>query len=250
MGSVLGSIAGSAANFGLSRLFGGKQQSANQLFTPAPLPGIDAGGFRGTGGSISITPERQGLTAQIGEQFLTEADAIQRLGGEGVEGLRSLRLREADDARTRAIGNLRENLARRRVLGSSFGQDAVSRLEVEAGRERERIQAESALQSLALKERESERRRSAVQAQLEDLNTAADIGLKLSTTANAQLRENAQIIAQLNARGAAGAGQFAGQLAAPISRSIGQAAGGFFGGFGGAPGRSSIGPFTTTVIPG
>lgn len=221
---VLPAVASSAANFGLSKLAGGGEVSG-QLFTPAPLPSINAGGFRGTGGNIRITPERLALTEGIGEQFLSEADAIRTLGGEGVEGLRALRLKEAEDARIRAIGNLKENLSKRRVLGSSFAQDAVSRAEIEAGRERERIQAQSALASLELKERERGRRRQAIQVQLEDLNLAAEVGLALSGRASSQLSDNARLIAELNAKGEAGRGQFLGELIAPVSRSIGGAFG-------------------------
>lgn len=63
------------------------------------------------------------------------------------------RLTEAGSAaiqnqRRRAISNLRENLGRRRVLGSSFGEDALARAEAEFGQQEAQFRAQSALQEI------------------------------------------------------------------------------------------------------
>jgi hypothetical protein len=248
LGTIAGTIAGSAAKFGLSKLFGGK--SKGPVYTPPPLPSINAGGFQGKGGEVNITPERQALTDALGQQFLKEANAFRELGGLGVSGLRALRLKEVDDALRKAVGNLKENLAKRRIQGSSFGQNLLSQLEIEGGRQRERVVAESALASLALVQKEAERRRAATEVKLQDLNMAKEIGLKLSTQAAAQLRDNAAIIAELEAKRLAGAGQFAGQLIAPIGRAIGGGVSDFFGGGGTASGFDVASPWSHTITYG
>lgn len=66
----------------------------------------------------------------------------------GFGALTSTRVAANEANRRRAIGNLRENLQRRRVLGSSFGQDALTRANLEYSQEEDRIRAESFLQEL------------------------------------------------------------------------------------------------------
>lgn len=226
-GGIIGGLAKAGLSLGASKLFGGNR---GETFTPAPLPSINAGGFRGEGGRIRITPERAALTNQLSGLFTGQADRISELVGPGLEGLRSVRLNQINDAARRSIGNLRENLQRRRVIGSSFGQDALARAELEAGRERSRAEAQTFLEGIQFIEQESNLRRQAVDAQLSDLNAAADIGLALSGRASTQLQQNATIKAELAAKEARASGQFFGQISRPVINSIGDAVGGFFGG--------------------
>ena len=69
--------------------------------------------------------------------FGTALDVLRRVRGEATDasrGLAAVRSQTIRDAAQRSISNLRDNLSRRRVQGSSFAGDALSRAELEAGR--------------------------------------------------------------------------------------------------------------------
>lgn len=87
----------------------------------------------------TFDPAMQGV---FGQQ-LNELAAQRELVKPGYGALTKARRDEIQGARDVAIGNLRENLARRRVLGSSFAQDAQIRGESEFAK----MQAESAARS-------------------------------------------------------------------------------------------------------
>lgn len=241
--ALVGSAVSAGANYGLSKLFGGKKgeaQSGLSTFQPA---GFSAGGltsgFDPATGRITITPsaERLGAVRGISDQYNAEAGLFEGLRGRvapGVSDLRRARLQEIEDARINAIGNLRENLSRRRVLGSSFGQDAATRAEAEFAGQRERASAESFLQELELTnqliQQEFQGRRQAVQVGLDELNLEADLAAKLSGAATQQLGANARALAELNAKEAAGSGKFFGEITQPFTAALGKAAGSMAGG--------------------
>jgi hypothetical protein len=249
-GTILGGVASAAAGFGLNKLFGGKSGSAQapiQNFRPS---GFNAGGLGakfGADGNLTITPtaERLGLVRGVSDTFGNLAGEFGALRGRvapGVSDLRTARLAEIEDARSSAIGNLRENLARRRVLGSSFGQDAISRAEAEFAGARDKVAAESFLQEFELTnqliQQEAGAARAAFQTNLDELNLQADVATKLAGNATGALAGNARVLAELNAREAAGAGKFFGQTIQPVTAGVGRAvqnwwdtpSAGFFGG--------------------
>src|SRR5690606_4802425 len=116
---------------------------------------------------------------------------------------------------------LRENLARRRVLGSSFGQDAISRAESEFAGQRERVAAESFLAELEatnnLINQEFAARRQSFQTGLDELNLQAEIATKIATQASDQLGANARLEAALLAKEAEGRGKFFGETFGPLT---------------------------------
>jgi hypothetical protein len=238
-----------------SSLFGGKKDATAPLqnFTP---PGINAGGLSATfgGGNYNVTSsaERRGLVGDIASTFGANADAIAGLRAQvapGVSGLRASRLAEIEGARSSAIGNLRDNLARRRVLGSSFGADTISRAEAEFAKEKERVAAESFMQELELTnqlvQQEFTARRGAYQTGLDELNLEAQVATALAGKATDILGKNAQIEAQLLAQSQAGAGKFFGQEIAPGIKS---AITSLFSGSGGgaSPGGFGAGTFNAS----
>lgn len=256
--SLLIAGATGAATAGGSALFnslmgGGDPQQPLQQFTP---PGINAGGLSATfgGNAFNVTSDaaRRGLVGDIANTFTGLADATGGLRSRvapGVSDLRAARLAEIEDARSSAVGNLRENLARRRVLGSSFGADAVSRAEAEFGRERDRVAAESFLQELELTnnllQQEFTARRAAFQTGLDELNLEAQIATSLAGKATDILGKNAQIEAMLLAQQQQGLGKFFGQEIAPSIK--GGVASLFSGGGGGAsPGGFGAGTFNAS----
>lgn len=238
-GTILGGLASAGASFGLSKLFGGGDEKATAPIQNFKPTGINAGGLSSSlsGDNLSITPsaERLGLVNRLAGGFAGEADAIAGLRGRvtpGFSDLRASRLKEIEDARTAAIGNLRENMARRRVQGSSFGQDALARAELEFGQAREKTQAETMLQELEVSnqliQQEFAARRGQFETGLNDLNLQADVATKLAAGATSQLGANARLEAELNAKEQAGKGKFFGdQVISPISKAIGSSVSGF-----------------------
>lgn len=239
LGALAGALASGAASAVGSSLLGGLfggNKSTTPAFTP---PGINAGGLTSStaGGSTSITSsgERRGLVQGVTDEFGNQADFLGGLRtavAPGMSALRASRLAEIDNARTAAVGNLRDNMARRRVLGSSFGQDALARTEIEAGQARDKVAAETFLQELeltnALAAQEFEARRSAFETGLNELNLQADIATKLTAGASQQMGANARLEAELNAKSNAGAGKFAGQIMQPFASEIGKGVSSFF----------------------
>lgn len=224
LGSVIGAAASAATSFGLGKLFGGKSSSLSS-FSPATL---NAGGLSGSGGSITASPERMGLVGNIASLFPEQANILKGLResvAPGMSKLREARLAEVEGARTRAIGNLKDNLSRRRVLGSSFGNDAIARSEAEFGKAKSEVQAETFLQELDLTmqttEAEFTARRGEFQTHLDELNLQAEVGTQLASGATAQLGANARLKAELDARASAGAGKFFEPLANQVGKSVG-----------------------------
>jgi len=172
MGGVADSI-GSA--FGMGDNYDAPQ--ADPLF-------IDAGGITTgiSGGRAFADPsqERQQLISdiagqyeQLGQQYQNEfaprfeslydraiGDTEQLIGQvePGVGGLTESRLEQIEDSRQRAVGNLRENMNRRRLLGSSFASDALTRRNMEFARQKEQAQAESFLKEMDLTNRLQQQR--------------------------------------------------------------------------------------------
>lgn len=243
------------------KLFGGgkKAQQPLQNFTPA---GINAGGLSTTfsGGNIGITPsaERMGFVGDISNTFRDLGGAIAGLRSKvapGISELRAARLAEIEGARNRAVGDLRENLQRRRVLGSSFGQDAISRAEAEFGAQRAKVAGESFLQELELSnqfiQQEFAANRSAIQTRLDELNLEANMAATLATKSTETLGANARMMAQLNALEAQSAGKFFGGLVQPFGKAISGGISSFFGGGGGGGGAAAgVGLPSGAEVPG
>jgi len=246
LGTLLGALATAGISAGASKLFGGSGDSPSQSLknvntSVAPVSvGINAGGLSGKDGTLSADANRMGLVGGVQGVLGDQADALAGLRARlapGMSDLRTSRLAEVENARQSAIGNLRENMARRRVLGSSFGQDALTRAESEFGQQKDKVAAETFLQEVEgthqLINQEFEARRGAFQAGLDELNLQADIGSKLAAAATAQMGANARLESELRVKAAAGgaelqsreqqaAGKFFGQTFSPVANEIGK----------------------------
>lgn len=136
--------------------FGGSKSSGAALPTSfsASTPAYSlSGGLDASGNSVGGSLTRLGSDAQnaFGSRFprlMGDIDTLRGTLTPGYSQLREAASREVSNARTRGIGNLRENLARRRILGSSFGEDALSRAEAEFGDLAARTQTQSFLAEL------------------------------------------------------------------------------------------------------
>lgn len=260
--SLIVPVATAGIQYGASKLMESTSKgggSSGKSFTPT---GISAGGlessFDGSGRiQVGSNAERMGLVRGLQENFgglSGQLGLLRQSVAPGMSDLRKSRLGEIENARTAAVGNLRENLARRRVLGSSFGQDAITRAESEFAGQRDRVAAESFLQELELTNQlvtqEYDAGRRVFQTGLDELNLQADIGLKLAGAATQQLGAMARTEAELNAKEAAGAGKFFGEIMGPVAKAGGNAFGSLFSGGGGGGGFYGGSPATNpNLVP-
>jgi hypothetical protein len=181
-----------------------------------------------------------GAVNNIAGAFGNQADFLSNLRSKVEPGYNDLlrsRLDTLNNAKLSAVGNLRDNLQRRRVLGSSFAQDAFTRTNAEFGKQADAITADSFLKSLdatqQIAQQEFTARRAQFQTGLDEMNLEANLASGLAGKATDVLGKNAQLEAQLTAQSNAGAGKFFGSLIQPIASAAGKSAGGFFSGFGG-----------------
>lgn len=224
--SLIAPLVTGAASYGASKLFGGGGPKIN--YSP---PSINAGGLSGTGGNITASDQRMGLVNNIAGTYGPQADDLSKLRDQltpGFGALTNAGVTAIHSARDAAIGNLRENLQRRRVLGSSFGQDAVTRSAAEFGNQEASYRAQSFLSELDANQKLTQQmfdaRRGQYQTGLDELNLEANAGTQLASQASAQLGANARLQAQLDAMSQQNAGRFFGQAFQPFGAAVGKAA--------------------------
>lgn len=231
LGTILATAAiGAAASAGANKLFGGGGGGSSSKNSFA---GINAGGLNAKLGkknqiNLSSNPLRDRLVGDVASTFSKQADIIgnQRDRARlGLSDLRASRLAGLENARQKSVGNLRDNIASRKVSGSSFGQNALTRANLAFQEEGDRIRSESFMQELDLTnkliEQEFNTRRQGFQTVLDEMNLQAEVATQLATRATAEFGANARLKQELAAKSAAGAGAFFNQnIADPLSRGI------------------------------
>lgn len=111
-------------------------------------------GLQGIQSGLGDVRSRSGLLRQ-------DVDSLRgRLGGRfaelqgqvkpGFGGLTEARVKAIRDRADEAVGNLRESLSRRKVLGSSFASDALARTELAFAQEEEGARAQSFVEEMGL----------------------------------------------------------------------------------------------------
>ena len=227
----------------LGGLLGGGGKSAPQVnYTP---PGFNAGGLSATfgGNSYSVTPgsDRTAAVGGLANTFNQQGNAygdLLKTVQPGFSDLRNAQMQNLQNQRTSALGNLQQNLARRRVLGSSFGQDAATRANLDYNQQQAQVQAQTYLQELQSSTQLTQQQFAAYQSSfsttLNEMNLEAQVASDLTNKASSNLLSAAQTQAQLDAQNAAGVGKFFGS----IGQMLGSGLSGMFGGSGGA---SSVG---------
>jgi len=288
-GSLIGGPAGGAIGSQLGgSLFGGGGGSSSTSGGPSLLP------FTGGGLSLRFVNGKARLTEAEGSQRRSAVDALkasllQQAGdirgifapgiasafGEGIGGIQGLLERvspgfgELTKARVSTLTNrgaaaksdLRANLARRRVLGSSFAQDVQNRQEQQLSQDIAEARAVSLLEeldvtnqllaqktSLSIGAAESALQTSAAafaaeqgasQVEIDEQNAQLEVITQLISGATSQIGANARLEAVLAAQSAEGRGA----SAANLGSSIGSLFGG--GGGGGIPSSESLLAFGT-----
>lgn len=205
---------------------GGGEDTTVQAPAPIQAQGFSTPGLTATPSNGVTTLTRsdplQGVIDQLGLGRNLATQGIGDLIGQ-IPDLTTQRLQDVENARRRSVGDLRSNLNRRGVLGSSFAGDSLARAESEFAGQAERTRGESRLQEIGIQSQLINQRLntqlSTIQAELNQFNQEASIagnvsqGAQQAAVANAQLASEA---AQFNARAAQaeaqGAGSFLGGL--------------------------------------
>ncbi|HAA99603.1 MAG TPA: hypothetical protein DCL39_15935 [Alteromonas macleodii] len=151
--------------------------------------GLNAGGLQGqlTDGVYTVSPTNATRSNLIGDMQTSLGQYASNLRGQrenltpGFGALTRARVDSLENAKRKAIGDLRENLARRRVAGSSFAQDAESRLAREYDIPIAETGAQSFLQELQLftnlSRLEAQANIQAAETALNELNRQLNVGL-------------------------------------------------------------------------
>ncbi len=224
----------------ISGLFGGGGGSSG-----APVPrtlDVSAGGRTLTTkntapGAFRTELTNTGSAAQSAEasrfpRILGDIDALRATLTPGFSDLRAASSRAIDRSRNTAIGNLRQTLSQRRVLGSSFGEQALVSAEREFAEAQSASQAQSFLAELQANQQilahESAQVNQALQLELQELGIATGQNAELARLNTEVAKFNADMDARESAAGAGGLGSL-------LNTGLGFAAlGGAFGGGGAA----------------
>lgn len=179
--------------------------------------------------SYSTTPSAA-RTAAVGDVANTYTDLAGESAGlrgqvtPGFNALLDSQLGSINDSARSAVGDLKRNLQSRRILGSSFGQDTLTRANAEFSKQRKDTIAQNFLQSLdasnKLLQQEYQARTQAAQTGLTELNLEAGVANNLIGSTNQILAQNAQAQAKMEAEAQAGAGKFMGGILGSAGQSL------------------------------
>ena len=243
-----------AAGLALGGLFGGASKAPPKV--NYNHPGFNAGGlsasFGNNGYSISPTGDRTAAVGGIANTFGQQATDIAGLRSQftpGFSALRQAQLSQIGSNRTAAIGNLQQNLQNRRVLGSSFAQDAVNRTQEQYDQQQQQVIAQTYLQELSAQQQLIQQQYTAARGQfqtgLDEMNLEASVAAELTGKASSTLESAAATQAQLDAANAAGQGKFFGGL----GQMFGSGLQSIFGGGSGSAAIPTVGGAGAMAVP-
>lgn len=239
MAGVAAAVAGGIASSAASKLLSGgdKRLPGNPTIRNVSTSGLSTALI---GGRLSLT-RNQSVTDTLARLNSATGAASADLAGlreqfiPGLGRLTRARIQTIRNARSRATGNLRENLSRRRVLGSSFAQDAETRSGLEFAQAEEEARAKSILEEIDITtqfiESEFRLRSEAASAELDQLNFESGLAANLATGTQTALTQNARLQAELAIGAAQGSAKFFEPAIGAISDAVGSKVGDFFGGF-------------------
>ncbi len=145
-------------------------------------------------GRITVTPtqKRLSLVGNLSKTLSDTAGRFKSLGDKvrpGFSEFRKAGLENLRGQRRRVVGDLRQNLARRRIAGSSFASDAVSRAEAEFQQREDEFTSQTFLQEIdtqaKLIQTETEFARASIETALAELNLETEVALQLTGLSNA-----------------------------------------------------------------
>lgn len=223
--SAVAAAASAATSFGLNKLFGGGSSKSQAAPGNAKVPPVSSGALNidpnrfGRGFDVSLGKDFRGSLNRFNSLSRSGANQLGRLQSKVAPGFSQFReagLNRLTSNRQRTVGDLRDDLAARRVLGSSFANDAISRAEAEFGLQEADFEARTILQEIeATANFINQRSQLLLNAAQQEIAANADLagiaaqlasGVQSNMTALAQT--NATIAAQNAAANAQGLGAF------------------------------------------
>lgn len=235
----------------LGNLFGGSAPKINYM-----PPSFSGGGlsatFGGGGYNVGASGARSDAVGSLASTFgglASETAGLRSTVAPGYSLFRQAGLSDINTQGQATLSNLKDNLASRRILGSSFASDAFSRANADIEKQRTDFIAQSYLSELdasnKLLQQQYQASTSQFKTVLDEMNLEAGIAADLTGKASTSLASVATAQAQLDAQNAAGIGKLFGSLlTAPASSifgkgisSLGSSFGGFFGGDAAAAGE-------------
>lgn len=274
IGGQIGGMIGGSLLGGGGGGSGGKGLGVKSLFTPYYAGGISAGYNKG---AINVVGDktRQNLVNSLADSYVKQAGTIEgsiapafrsAFGGyltdladvrnriaPGFGELTTARLGAIEDARQKAVGDIRDQMNRRRLLGSSFAFDTASRAESEFAKQAAEAAATSKLQELDLTAQvidkqyqtnianvqnildltglQADLRRQGKTTKLDEMNKLAAMAQELSTSMQSSLGANARTAYEIAAKQAGEQGALGANILDKIgNQGIGGLLGGLFGG--------------------
>lgn len=197
--------------------------SAN-FSTSTPGYSLSTSGFinedMGTNVTSSLTPLDTAERSAFNERFprmLTDIDALRDELTPGYSQIRKSRLEAIDTAAKTAVGTLRQNAQRRKILGSQFVDDALARIDLEAGKARGDAEAQSFLEevdaTLKLIDFEFNQINTALQRDIQELTLSTGMSQIVSSI----LQNNAAMAKNIEIANAQGSGNFLGQILGTVA---------------------------------
>lgn len=171
------------------------------------------GGFDANGNAfVSADPTRSNLVTGLSNVFGEQLMKLNGLAGQiapGFSDMRTAALADLENQQKSAVSNLRQNLENRRVLGSSFAQDAITRANASFAGQRAATSSDIYMKELAatndLIKQQAEAGANQVQTHLTQMNLEAGMAGALAQQATSVMSAASQLKAQLLASLAGGA---------------------------------------------
>lgn len=241
----------------LNNLLGTSVQAPQINYTPTGFSGGGLSGLFGGGGfNVSGSAGRNAAVGGVANTFGQQAQDIAGLRQQFAPGqsqLLNTQLTQLQNNRTQALGDLRSNLAQRRVLGSSFAQNSLANADQTYQQQQQQVIAQSYMQDLQaqvqLQQQQYTAARGQFQTGLDEMNLEAGLASQLGSQASSAMASIAQTQAQLNLQAQTTNANNTMKTLGGIGSLIGLGLGGGFGGLaglglgGGGMAGSSI-PFT------
>lgn len=212
---IAASVAGSLASKALA---GKAKANIPEGASVAPPVSLATGGLSltndgGRGFTATRSPQLQSLIDQISGINTDTADQLGSLLpilGPGYGAITDARVNAIRDKATSSISDLRDNLSRRRILGSSFAQDSLGRVQSEFAKAEGEAKAQSFLEELDATTKLITQRgallSAAAEKQLSQLNLDFQQASNLINGTQQVLASNAQALADIAVANASGAG--------------------------------------------
>ena len=181
----------------------------NPRLTSFTSPGLGAQFLSPENLQVTRSPEQQFQLENISKAFRNQAQGLSNLRPlvePGFGRLTEAGINAIRDARRASMGDLRQNLARRRVRGSSFGADDISRTAAEFARKENEFASQAFIQEMAMSQdlinQQAQASANAYLQTLSQANFESGLAAQLSSGVSGILSNNAQLMGQMSNSGA------------------------------------------------